>query len=68
MSPGVKNEKTAADFVVRIYRTSKDFLNTEMSCIKYSEVLRLHRILRRSLLQKHENMSSKVLTSLRVNL
>ena len=41
MSSGVKNEKTTADFVLRLYVTLKDFVNTEMSCIKYFEVLDL---------------------------
>lgn len=36
MSPGLKNEKIAADFDVRVYWTSKDFVNTEMFCTKYS--------------------------------
>ena len=39
MSSGVKNEKTTGDFVLHLYVTLKDFANTEMSCIKYFEVL-----------------------------
>ena len=43
MPLGVKNGKTTADFVLCLYGTLKDFLNTEMSCIKSFQVLGLRK-------------------------